>query len=87
MPANNKQQLLEQLLVVLNDLQKRIKSPDGTSDSNPSEMYVYFCENSSAGENCSYAQKAITLFEKRDYEDVKRLVLEAAEIFKRCSTP
>lgn len=66
----------EKLLLLLDELQKRLSSPDGTGESNPTQMFSYFLENSSAGAECSYARKALLLFMKRDYQDIRKLVYD-----------
>lgn len=73
----------EKLLLLLDELQKRLSSPDGSgAESNPSQMFAYFLENSSAGSECSYARKALLLFMKRDYQDIKKLVYDIVRTMK-----
>jgi len=63
------------LLVLLNDLVKRLTTYNGT-ESTPAESYSFFVERSSSGEECTYAKKAARLFEMRDYNDVRELIFE-----------
>lgn len=65
----------DKLLVLLNELQERLDSPDGgTSESNLPERYVWFMTNSSSGEECQYAKKTLRLFMKRDFMDIRDLI-------------
>lgn len=75
-------QQAERLLLLLDELQKRLSSPDGSTESNPSQMFAYFLERSSAGAECAYARKALLLFMKRDWEDVRNILCDIVKVIE-----
>lgn len=64
---------MEHLLVLLEDLRKRLTTYNGT-ESSPCESYCFFVERSSSGDNCQYAKKTVRLFEKRDYPEIRDMI-------------
>lgn len=55
----------QHFLVLLNELRKHTEK---------AEMFCWFVENSSNGENCSYAKKALDQFYDKQYSVVMELL-------------
>jgi hypothetical protein len=71
------------LIIELWNLCERIRNHGGKPDlDSMAERYKYFVENSEHGKDCSYARKCRDLFERHDYEDVKKQFLLVASLWK-----
>jgi hypothetical protein len=71
------------ILSALWALYQRINTHGGVlKDANMIERWAKFSEHSEAGENCQFAKKCQYLFEKYDYEDIRKLVLEVLDQIK-----
>lgn len=68
------------LMMKLEELRARLNGPQ--KNGGMLERYCFFCEHSEHGPSCGYALKAKDLWEKMDYEEVRKLFLEALEEFR-----
>lgn len=76
------------LLDVLFDLNARMNTYGGKiENTNCIDRYMQFVKTSDRGKNCVYARKYREMFLEHDYEDIKKLVEEAAEMFRQIDTP
>jgi hypothetical protein len=64
----------EKLLISLADLKDLILHLKKHKGMKRAEQFVWFTENSSSGENCQYARKAIDSFYLKYYEEISALL-------------
>jgi hypothetical protein len=68
---------------VLIDLNKRLNTYSGTVEgTNIIERYAHFITSSDKGKNCGYARRYRELFITHDWDDISRLILEAADTIR-----
>jgi hypothetical protein len=65
------------LLLSLHELHSRLTR----DDSNLPEQFSFFTERSSTGVDCGFAEKARALFMRRDYNDIRELVLSVVQCY------
>lgn len=76
------------LLDVLFDLSLRMNTYGGKIENcNVLDRWHHFSVTAERGKDCVYARKYRDMFLDKDYEDVKKLVLEAAEYFNSIDKP
>lgn len=76
------------LFDVLVDLNTRLNTyGNKVEGTNIIERYRDLINSSVHGKNCGYARRYRDLFVEHEYEDVKKLILEAADMFKAIDSP
>ena len=76
------------LFDVLVDLHNRMNTyGNKCKDTNIIERYRDLINSSTHGKNCGYARKYRDMFIEHDYEDIRKLITEAAEMFKEIDSP
>lgn len=70
------------LLDILCDLNFRFNHHGGSVGGNILERYAHFKTYSEKKKRCNYALKCRDLFLRHDYDEIRKLILEAAEMIK-----
>lgn len=76
------------LFDVLVDLHHRLNTYGNTvENTSVIERYSFMVKHSEYGKNCGYARKYRDMFVEHDYEDIRKLIMEAADMFKAIDSP
>jgi hypothetical protein len=71
------------ILDILCELSHRMTHHGGKIPGDILERTAYFSSHTDLGKTCAYYLKYRDMFMKHDYQDVRRLILEASEYIRR----